>query len=239
MAALATLPPDHGVRSIKDILHWAFDGSRRYLFFHNSPEPAALYFAAENCQAEERGGTVTAVQLTRNWTITPPLIPCCFPDSESHHFPDGGNLIPIQMAGIINPDRLIVGGLSHQSENRPNVDAVLNLGEEPSKWIGNKPLKLGLYPADRWVEQGEGQSGMDIAQIQAEAAWVIERLQKGQRVLVHCVAGFNRSVTICCMVLMMLEGITAETALSHIREYHPWSRPDSHHWLQLRWLAWK
>ena len=78
---------------------------------------------------------------------------------------------------------------------------------------------------------------MDIAEITAEAQWVIDRLQAGQRVLVHCSAGLNRSTTICCAVLMQLENLSAEDALTRVREHHPWARPDSHQWLRLRWLA--
>jgi dual specificity phosphatase 12 len=66
---------------------------------------------------------------------------------------------------------------------------------------------------------------------------VIEHLKNKQRVLVHCVAGMNRSTTICCAVLILLEGLSAEAALERVREHHPWARPDSHHWLMLRWLA--
>jgi protein-tyrosine phosphatase len=78
---------------------------------------------------------------------------------------------------------------------------------------------------------------MSIDVISEEASWVIERLRKNQRVLVHCVAGMNRSSTICCAVLILLEGLTAEQALERVREHHPWARPDSKHWLKLRWLA--
>jgi len=38
-------------------------------------------------------------------------------------------------------------------------------------------------------------------------------------------------------VLMQLESLSAEGALNRVREYHPWARPDSQHWLSLRWLA--
>ena len=78
---------------------------------------------------------------------------------------------------------------------------------------------------------------MSLDEIRLEAEWVIERLKAGQRVLVHCVAGMNRSSTICCAVLIMLEGLSAEQALKRVREHHPWARPDSNHWLALRWLA--
>jgi dual specificity phosphatase 12 len=77
---------------------------------------------------------------------------------------------------------------------------------------------------------------MDVAEITREAQWVIERLRAGQRVLVHCSAGLNRSVTICCAVLILLERVSAEAALEWVREHHPWARPDTH-WLALRWRA--
>jgi len=70
-----------------------------------------------------------------------------------------------------------------------------------------------------------------------EAQWVIDRLRAGQRVRVRCSAGFNRSVSVCCAVLILLEGISAENALERVREHHPWACPDAHHWLVLRWLA--
>jgi protein-tyrosine phosphatase len=77
---------------------------------------------------------------------------------------------------------------------------------------------------------------MSAEEIREEANWVVERLQRNESVLIHCVAGMNRSTTVCCAVLMQLEGLTAEQALERVYEYHPWAKPDSHHWLMLRWL---
>jgi protein-tyrosine phosphatase len=108
----------------------------------------------------------------------------------------------------------------------------LNLGEEASKWV-----KAENSPAcDRWANKGEGPEGMKVDEIRHEAEWAVERLKAGERVLIHCVAGMNRSSTICCAVLMLLEGLSAEKALERVREHHPWARPDSNHWLALRWL---
>jgi protein-tyrosine phosphatase len=78
---------------------------------------------------------------------------------------------------------------------------------------------------------------MSLEEILREAEWVAERLRAGQRGLVHCVAGMNRSTTICCATLVLLEGLSAEAALARLRETHPWGRPDSRHWLKLRWLG--
>ena len=125
-----------------------------------------------------------------------------------------------------------MGGLENQPAQRPQIDAVLNIGESPSAWVqGND-----LHPNDRTVEKGEGSKGMSAAEIREEANWVIDQLKKDKSVLVHCVAGMNRSATICCAVLMLLEGLSAEEALIRVREQHPWAKPDSYHWLALRWL---
>jgi hypothetical protein len=125
--------------------------------------------------------------------------------------------------------------LDIQTDNRPEVDAVLNLGEECSRWA----ISSSKHPVDRWVNKGEGKDGMNIDEIVTEAQWVIDHLYQGSKVLVHCVAGFNRSVTICCAILMLMENLSAERALMRVREHHPWALPDSNHWLMLRWLTQK
>jgi predicted protein tyrosine phosphatase len=134
--------------------------------------------------------------------------------------------------GKVRHCKLFIGELSIQPKRNPQVDAILNLGEETSLWVkGNK-----LHLSDRAVNRGEGAAGMTVAEIREEASWVIEHLEQNQRVLVHCVAGMNRSATVCCAVLMLTEGLSARAALERVREHHPWARPDSHHWLALRWL---
>jgi dual specificity protein phosphatase-like protein len=129
--------------------------------------------------------------------------------------------------------RLFIGGLEVQSADRPQVDGVLNLGEEASRWVKGQSRHFN----DRTRSKGEGSNGMTVEEICEEADWVVEHLKNDQRVLVHCVAGMNRSTTICCAVLILLEGLSAEAALERVREHHPWARPDPYHWLALRWLA--
>jgi len=145
----------------------------------------------------------------------------------------GGDPITVRIEDDLFRNRLFIGGLDVQSADRPQVDAVLNLGEEASRWVKGQSRHFN----DRTSSKGEGSNGMTIAEIVEEADWVIEHLKNNQRVLVHCVAGMNRSTTICCAVLILLEGLSTEAALERVREHHPWARPDSHHWLMLRWLA--
>jgi hypothetical protein len=154
------------------------------------------------------------------------------PEPNQIHRQFGGDPITIQLGDKAHHRKLFIGGVHIQPKNRPQVDVVLNVGEEPSAWTKDDYV----HPSDRWDNKGEGSEGMSPEVIQEEANWVIKRLQKNQSVLVHCAAGMNRSTTICCAVLMLMEGLSAEQALQRVYEHHPWAKPDSHHWLMLRWL---
>ena len=228
------LPLDHGARSLRGILYCSPPGQEAwYLLFNGSDEPATLLFSARHCVQEDRSGTTEPVAFVRDWSPPPPLPARLVPEPRQLHRRYGGDPITIRLDARVYRQRLFVGGVDCQSGQRPAVDAVLNVGEEPSRWVtAEQP-----HPADRWGCKGEGQHGMDVTEITREAQWVIERLRAGQRVLVHCSAGLNRSVTICCAVLILLERVSAEAALEWVREHHPWARPDTHHWLALRWLA--
>jgi hypothetical protein len=173
------------------------------------------------------------VELTRNWSPAPASPPRRIPDPIWFHQHYGGDPIAVRLDGRFYHRRLFIGGVDIQPAQRPDVYAVLNLGEKPSRWA-NALLSL---PADRWAAKGEGSEGMGAQERAEEAGWVVERLQAGQRVLVHCSAGLNRSSTVCCATLILLEKLTAEAALERVRAHHPWAWPDSHYWLQLRWLA--
>ena len=233
-AHLENTPPDHGVRHLCGVLNWRLPGKDAfYVFDDHSSEPAALMFFARHYASEDRTGPLEAADFVRDWSPPPPLPARLVPRPEQLHRRYGGDPIPIRLGKRLYQRRLFVGGIDTQPDQRPDVAAVLNLGENASRWAATAQTN----PADRWVCKGEGQNGMDAAEIAAEAHWAIERLRAGQRVLVHCSAGFNRSVTICCAVLILLEGLSAEVALERVREHHPWARPDTHHWLALRGLA--
>ena len=163
-------------------------------------------------------------------TSTPAAWPGALPQHIHKRY--GGNPITLQLGDKLYHRRLFVGGIDHQPETRPDVDVVLNLGEKPSRWA---PSANTLQ--DRWAVKGEGSQGMGLDEIVEEVQWVIEQLRAGQRVLVHCVAGFNRSVTLCCATLILLEKLSAEAALQRVQVQHRWAQPDAHHWLALRWLA--
>jgi len=234
---LDLLPLDHTSRSLRGALRWQPPDKAMPLHFlyNGGDEPGECLFFAQECKTEKRKGQITKTAFNRDWSPAPHLPPGIVPEPKKVHKQYGGDPITIHLGRRTYHNRLFIGGLDIQPDIRPDVDAVLNLGEECSRWA----IASESHLADRWVCKGEGNAGMPINEIIDEAEWVIERLRQGQKVLVHCVAGFNRSVTICCAVLVLLENLSAETALARVRQHHPWALPDSHHWLLLRWLAQK
>lgn len=227
---------DVSSRTIAYVYSWRRQNKQEvfYMFGLRLPVGADMSFLARKVNCTISRAAQKSFTIERDWSPAPPMTKRLVPAFKSINKKYGGDPISIERKGIETRHRLFVGGVIIQPKSRPQVDAVLNLGEEPSRWV--KPGK-GLHPYDRTIEYGEGSQGMTVEQIREEAGWVIERLRNDQRVLVHCAAGMNRSVTICCAVLILLEGLTAEAALARVRAHHPWARPDSHHWLMLRWLA--
>lgn len=227
---LDDVPPGSEMRQLEGLLCWRNpDGEEYCLLLDHADTGSGLLFSARDCVSEKRAGPAEPIEIVRDWS-PPPLLPArLIPQPRRLHQCYGGDPITFHLNRHALRQRLFVGGMEHQSDQRPDVHAVLNLSEDENHW----PLTI----ADRRVQKGEGTQGMDATEMMDEAQWVIDRLLAGQRVLVHCSAGLNRSVTVCCAVLMQLENLSAEEALIRVREHHPWARPDSHHWLRLRWMA--
>jgi len=232
--SLDTYPQDDPSRVISQMHSWKMPGMNEifHIFNMRGPVGANMNFFASNA-AHEAASASEPFTFERDWSPAPPMPEGFVPQPIDLHDNYGGDPVLIKIGDTLQEQRLFVGGLENQPDKRPpKVDAVLNLGERPSIWVkGNE-----VHPNDRVVEKGEGSKGMSVEEIRTEANWVIDHLKKDEHVLVHCVAGMNRSVTVCCAVTMLLEGLSAEAALKRVREHHPWSKPDSNHWLTLRWL---
>ena len=232
---LTKYPIDDPVRTIIDMLSWQQPGRREsfYLFAMQAPQVESLMFFARRLTHEKFAQGTTPVTLERDWCPPPPMPGRLVPQPKRLHQRFGGDPITFHIGSRPYHRKLFIGGLEAQGDERPEVDVVFNVGEKPSNWI----QKNLIHPSDRWDNKGEGPDGMSPEVLLEEAKWVADCLRKNHRVLVHCVAGMNRSATICCATLILLEGLTAEQALERVREHHPWARPDSNHWLKLRWLA--
>ena len=234
-ATLTKLPGNDLARTINDMLSWRQPERQDvfYLFGMQAAHVDHLMFFADHVTYERLPSESVQITLERDWCPPPPMPERLVPQPKRLHKRFGGDPITFHLESVPFHQRFFIGGVEVQPDERPQVDVVFNVSEEPSKWVkGNQ-----IYPHDRWDNKGEGSDGMSLEIIRQEAEWVIERLRKNQRVLVHCVAGMNRSSTVCCAALILLEGLTAEQALKRVREHHPWARPDSGHWLKLRWLA--
>jgi hypothetical protein len=232
--ALEQYPLDDPSRVIAFMYSWLQPGMEDifHMFGLRGLADANMNFFAGSVTHEQETGR-EPFTFERDYSPSPPMPDREVPQPYDIYDRFGGDPVSVRINGSAIENKLFVGGIEIQPENRPEeINAVLNLGEKPSVWVkGNQ-----LHPNDRTVEKGEGSKGMSVDEIRTEADWVINHLQKDESVLIHCVAGMNRSTTVCCAVLMQLEGLTAEQALLRVYEHHPWAKPDSHHWLMLRWL---
>ena len=214
--------------------HWCSPAGEGYhLLSLRDDHPSVLLLTSQDVEVEARSGRTRPVSFIRDWSPVPESPPRLVPEPRSMRQRYGGDPISICLDRRRHHQLLFIGGVDLQDDRRPDVQSVLNLGEDPSQWIADE----GQHSDDRWVNKGEGRQGMSVEEIVEESEWVIERLKAGRRVLVHCSAGMNRSATICCGTLILLEGLSAEAALERVRQQHPWARPDPFHWLNLRWLA--
>ena len=234
MTCLEGLPQDDPGRLLNTVWAWrGTDGVNNYIFDLRRKDHDSLWLTATGCLAEPRQGPAWETSLERDWSPTPLPPSRPIPNPRQLHQRFGGDPVTVRLAGGWQARRLFIGGLDTQTDQRPDVSAVLNLSEDASLWVSNAQI----HPADRWVRKGEGSKGMTVRDLAEEADWVIARLNRGERVLVHCSAGTNRSASVCCAALIRLEKLTAEAALARVRERHPWAKPDPHHWLALRWMA--
>lgn len=228
------LSPYHEARRLFGILHQRQPGiGEFYLAATENTESGMLGWHAHRCDLQPGVGEPETTEIVRRWAATPPQPSRAVPYRPSLYFRYGGDPITIHLGKRTLKHRFFIGGLHHQRSARPGVGAVLNLCGIENAWV---PV-AGAHPADRFVCKGEGVLGMGVAELLTEARWVEERLRNGERVLVHCFAGYNRSTTVCCAALMLLEGLTADQALERVREHHPMAWPDPYHWFILRWIS--
>lgn len=228
------LPADMSARRLFSVSHYRQPANGDfYWVVTGSEDPGDLAIRAQTCLLETIAGTPEPVEIVRRWARPPAPTPGLQPYRPAFHARHGGDPITIHLGNRILHNRLFIGGLHHQHERRPAVDHVLNLCGHPNPWCE----RHGQHPADRSSHRGEGPSGMSADALLEEATWVADRLHDGKRVLVHCYAGMNRSSTVCCAALILLEGITAEDALARVRRRHPLAWPDPYHWFTLQWLS--
>jgi len=234
LATFAETPGEHEARRLMGALHASTPADGEFFIISNaSPEYMLFSLRAGGYRIEEREGAPIPTQYLRRWAFTPPTPAGPLPERPALYRRFAGDAIVIHLGKRAYRRRLFVGGVIMQGPERPAVDHVLNLCPEPNPWLVNDIT----YPGDRFSCKGEMALGMRLDDLREEAEWVIERLRAGRAVLVHCYAGINRSSTVCCAALILLEGLTAEQALARVRESRPGVQPDPYHWFLLLRLA--
>ena len=69
---------------------------------------------------------------------------------------------------------------------------------------------------------------LDTAQIEDAAQAVLAWLEQGERVYVHCRAGWQRSATVVAAIVTLREGVPPWVALDILRDRKPTANPLSH-----------
>ena len=174
--------------------------------------------------------TLRRVQAVE-WERTPRVdIPVTYGWRAWHHERFGGSPIPICLKPTepFSHNRLFLGPSQVElgDVERPQVDSIVNLCELDDAW--------DLCEDDRRLPRGEGAFGYTWQQLYEDTNDTAELIHAGKRVLVHCMAGVNRSTTLVCATLMRVEGITARDALMRVYRFHPRAHPEDRHWLVLR-----
>ena len=224
----------HDARRLFAIMHQAQpDIGDFYLAATATSESGMLCWRAQGCELVDRSGERRSIDIVRRCAATPPYTTGAVPHRPALYHRFGGDPITIHLGRRTLKHRLFIGGLHHQRGVRPAVDGVLNLCGIEGPWV----TSAGWRADDRFTHKGEGIVGMSAPELLEEARWVVERLRAGRRVLVHCFAGYNRSATVCCAALMLLEGVSAEDALDRVRERHPVAWPDPYHWFALKYIG--
>lgn len=68
----------------------------------------------------------------------------------------------------------------------------------------------------------------DQAMVLALSYRMAERIREGQRILVHCNAGRNRSGLVCALIVRELWGISGSEALEYVRKKRPRAVDNPH-----------
>jgi hypothetical protein len=121
------------------------------------------------------------------------------------------------MGGTADHDVVHIGTLRRFDLDEPRpFDAVVTLHAwaQPVSWEVEE-LRYGFADGDL--------AAADVVRVVRAAKWAWQRWRSGDRVLIRCQAGLNRSGLVTALVLMQ-EGLPAREAIRMIRERRsPWA----------------
>jgi len=90
------------------------------------------------------------------------------------------------------------------------------------------PLLISDAVDHRYAPIKDGRLDKQGEQLGYAVSLVLERVKQGEDVLVHCLAGRNRSALVAALAYKELEGVTGQQAYDHIMRVRPWALHNWH-----------
>lgn len=143
-------------------------------------------------------------------------------------------------------DGLLIGAYPQDAEDvaalsQAGVTRVFNLVQDVEYDDGARAAcSMALAEAGIDEERLEliDYGGLLPGQIELTVRTAIDWLDEGERVYLHCRAGWQRSATVAAAIVALREGVELEQALDLIRERKPTAQPLPHQRQDLlRWWA--
>jgi protein-tyrosine phosphatase len=152
---------------------------------------------------------------------------------QSYGFAD---ILPDLLIGAYPLDRRDVGTLSHM-----HVTRVLNLVEDGEYRRGEREAVEAALAEAGIAEHRQSLTdfgGLPAAELEAAVQTVSRWLEDGDRVYVHCRAGWQRSAAVAAGVVAVRQGLGIDEALGYVQSRKPSADPLPHQREDLRaWWA--
>lgn len=133
---------------------------------------------------------------------------------------------PLRMSWIL-PGRLAVGGLPRSQDiarlQQAQVQVVLSLCAETEGCL--PAAMLQTFHCQRWVlPDSHYRTPLEVNQLAIVVQQLHQSLSQGQPVYIHCLAGMERSPTVCIAYLMQHHRLPLWEAMNYVKQAHPTTR---------------
>lgn len=111
------------------------------------------------------------------------------------------------------------------------ITRILNLVQDVEYDPGAREVCVAAL-ADAGIEEWRAElidfGGLEAQRLESAAQMIMRWLDSGERVYVHCRAGWQRSATVVAAVISLVEGVTPRESLELLRERKPTAQPLDH-----------